>query len=31
MIIVNIGDQSDLEGGHAEMTFKVPNPFYFIE
>lgn len=21
---------SDLAKGHAEMTFKVPNPFYFI-
>lgn len=31
-IIANVGDQkSDLVGGHAEMTFKVPNPFYFIE
>jgi HAD superfamily, subfamily IIIB (Acid phosphatase) len=31
VIIANIGDQkSDLAGGHAEMTFKVPNPFYFI-
>jgi acid phosphatase len=30
-IIANIGDQkSDLANGHAEMTFKVPNPFYFI-
>ena len=30
-IIANIGDQqSDLEGGYAEQTFKVPNPFYFI-
>jgi acid phosphatase len=30
-IIANIGDQySDLAGGHAERTFKVPNPFYFI-
>ncbi len=30
-IIANIGDQiSDLEGGHAERCFKVPNPFYFI-
>ena len=30
-IIANIGDQdSDLVGGHAERTFKVPNPFYFI-
>jgi hypothetical protein len=31
-IIANIGDQkSDLEGGYAEMTFKVPSPFYFID
>jgi acid phosphatase len=31
-IIANIGDQqSDLDGGHAECTFKMPNPFYFIE
>jgi predicted secreted acid phosphatase len=31
MIIANIGDQdSDLAFGHAELTFKVPNPFYFI-
>jgi acid phosphatase len=30
-IIANIGDQySDLAGGHAERSFKVPNPFYFI-
>ena len=30
-IIASIGDQkSDLAGGHAEMTFKIPNPFYFI-
>jgi acid phosphatase len=30
-IIANIGDQeSDLVGRHAERTFKVPNPFYFI-
>jgi hypothetical protein len=30
-IIANIGDQqSDLRGGHAERTFRVPNPFYFI-
>lgn len=30
-IIANIGDQySDLAKGHADMTFKVPNPFYFI-
>jgi|SRR5262245_1025958 len=31
-IIANIGDQqSDLAGGHAERTFKIPNPFYFID
>jgi acid phosphatase len=30
-IVVNIGDQtSDLEGGFAERTYKLPNPFYFI-
>jgi acid phosphatase len=30
-IIANVGDQqSDLVGLHAERTFKVPNPFYFI-
>src|SRR2546422_2836730 len=30
-IIASIGDQqSDLDGGFAECTFKVPNPFYFI-
>lgn len=30
-IIANVGDQmSDLDGGHAQMIFKVPNPFYFI-
>jgi acid phosphatase len=30
-IIANVGDQeSDLAGGHAERTFKIPNPFYFI-
>ena len=30
-IIVNIGDQqSDLAGGYAEKTFKMPNPFYHI-
>lgn len=28
-IIANVGDQqSDLTGGHAEKTFKLPNPFY---
>jgi HAD superfamily, subfamily IIIB (Acid phosphatase) len=31
-IIATIGDQqSDLDGGHAECRFKIPNPFYFIE
>nr|WP_274612898.1 S1/P1 nuclease [Bradyrhizobium brasilense] len=31
-IIANIGDQqSDLINEHADMTFKVPNPFYFIQ
>jgi acid phosphatase len=30
-IIASVGDQqSDLDGGFAECTFKVPNPFYFI-
>ena len=30
-IIANIGDQlSDLAGGSAECTFKLPNPLYFI-
>ena len=30
-IIVNIGDQmSDLDGGVAERTYKLPNPFYFV-
>jgi len=30
-IVLNIGDQwSDLEGGHALRTYKLPNPFYFI-
>lgn len=30
-IILNVGDQaSDLDGGYAERTFKLPNPFYFI-
>jgi acid phosphatase len=30
-IVANVGDQqSDLDGGHAERTFKLPNPFYFI-
>ncbi len=30
-ILINIGDQhSDLDGGYAEHTFKLPNPFYYI-
>lgn len=30
-VVLNIGDQwSDLEGGHAEKAFKLPNPYYFI-
>lgn len=32
IIIANIGDQrSDLEGGFAERTFKLPNPFYLTQ
>lgn len=28
-IILNVGDQqTDLDGGHAERAFKLPNPFY---
>jgi len=31
-IIANVGDQqSDLDGGYAERTYRVPNPFYYIE
>jgi predicted secreted acid phosphatase len=31
-IIANVGDQeSDIDGGHTECGFKLPNPFYFIE
>lgn len=31
-IIANIGDQeSDLKGGFAERTFKLPNPFYIVK
>ncbi|MDO8538902.1 MAG: HAD family acid phosphatase [Opitutaceae bacterium] len=31
-LIANIGDQeSDLVGGHAERTFKLPAPFYLTE
>jgi predicted secreted acid phosphatase len=30
-VIASIGDQaSDLAGGHAERTFKLPNPFYLV-
>jgi HAD superfamily, subfamily IIIB (Acid phosphatase) len=30
-IVANVGDQeSDLSGGHADRSFKLPNPFYFI-
>jgi predicted secreted acid phosphatase len=30
-IILNMGDQeSDLRGGYAERTFKLPNPVYFL-
>jgi acid phosphatase len=30
-ILVNVGDQdSDLAGGYANRTFKLPNPMYFI-
>ena len=30
-IVANVGDQeSDLDGGHALRTFKLPNPMYFI-
>jgi hypothetical protein len=30
-IALNMGDQeSDLDGGHADRVFKLPNPFYFI-
>jgi len=32
VIIANVGDQlSDLSGGFAERTFKLPDPFYFAE
>ena len=32
VIIANLGDQaSDLEGGHAEKIFKLPNPFYLSQ
>ena len=30
-IIADIGDQySDLKGGYAEKTFKLPNPYYYL-
>ena len=30
-IVIDIGDQdSDLAGGYADKTFKLPNPFYFL-
>lgn len=30
-IVLNMGDQqSDLDGGHAERAFLMPNPFYWI-
>jgi predicted secreted acid phosphatase len=30
-ILLNIGDQkSDLRGGYADKTFKLPNPYYLI-
>ena len=30
-IVVNVGDQmSDLDGGFADRTYKLPNPFYFM-
>ena len=29
-IIANVGDQpTDLSGGYAQKTFKLPNPFYY--
>lgn len=31
-IILNIGDQqSDINGGYADKTFKLPNPFYIVK
>ncbi|MCC6848674.1 MAG: acid phosphatase [Deltaproteobacteria bacterium] len=30
-IVLSLGDQqSDLDGGHAERTFKLPNPVYYL-
>lgn len=32
VIVLNIGDQdSDLAGGYAERSFKLPNPFYIMK
>jgi acid phosphatase len=31
VVVINMGDQmSDLDGGHAERMYKLPNPFYFV-
>ena len=31
-VVANVGDQdSDLKGGYAEKSFKLPNPFYLTE
>ncbi|MFK8907272.1 HAD family acid phosphatase [Streptomyces sp. YS-3] len=30
-IVANLGDQyTDLAGGHADQTYKIPNPMYFL-
>jgi acid phosphatase len=30
-IVLNIGDQmSDLKGGYADKTYKLPNPYYYV-
>jgi len=30
-IVANFGDQfGDLDGGHTDATFKMPNPNYFL-
>ena len=30
-ILASVGDQrSDLDGGHAERGYLLPNPFYFV-
>ena len=32
VIVANLGDQdSDLNGGYAERTYKLPNPFYITK